>query len=159
MGCLASRSSAYPQRELENLSRELFEDAFSRRISRREALSDVVRVAGSAALSFIAGGLIGYLFAPSREEVITKTITKTAYMTETKTVTQIITSIKTVTETYTTTKTERPEISIQVQVGKSYNATAKDYEIGLKVIAPELDSLKAYYENASTSGVLSLIHI
>ena len=112
---MASRSSAYPQRELENLSRELLEDAFSRRISRREALSDVVRVAGSAALSFVAGGLIGYLFAPSREEVITKTIT----------------SIKTVTETYTTTKTERPEISIQVQVGKSYNATAKDYELSL----------------------------
>ncbi|RLI16817.1 hypothetical protein DRO49_04445 [Candidatus Bathyarchaeota archaeon] len=93
---------------MENLSRELFEDAFSRRISRREALSDVVRVAGPAALSFIAGGLIGYLFAPSREEVVTKTITKTAYKTETKTVTQTITSIKTVTETYTTTKTERP---------------------------------------------------
>ncbi|RLI73319.1 hypothetical protein DRP04_15920, partial [Archaeoglobales archaeon] len=61
---------------------------------------------------------------------------------------------KTVTKTYTTTKTERPEIKIEVQVGKSYNVTAKDYEIGLKVIAPELDSLKAYYENASTSGVI-----
>ena len=151
---MASRSSAYPQRELENLSRELLEDAFSRRISRREALSDVVRVAGSAALSFIAGGLIGYLFAPSREEVITKTITKTAYKTETKTVTQTITSIKTVTETYTSTKTERPEINIEVQVGKIYNATAKDYEIGLKVIGSELDSLRAYYENVSIKGVI-----
>ena len=155
---MASRSSVYPQRELENLSRELFEDAFSRRISRREALSDVVRVAGVAALSFVAGGLIGYLFAPRREEVITKTITKTTYKTETKTVTQTITSIKTVTETYTTTytttKTERPEINIQVQVGKSYNATAKDYEIGLKVVSPELDSLRAYYENASIKGVI-----
>ncbi|MCD6429582.1 hypothetical protein J7L09_02740 [bacterium] len=136
------------------MSREFFDDAFSQRISRREALSDVVRVAGSAALSFIAGGLIGYLFAPRREELITKTITKTAYKTEIKTVTQTITSIKTVTETYRTTKTERPEINIEVQVGKSYNSTAKDYEIGLKVIAPELDSLKAYYENASTSGVI-----
>jgi len=153
---LASISSAYPQRELENLSRELFDDAFSRRISRREALSDVVRVAGAAALSFIAGGLIGYLFAPRKEEIITetKTITKTAYQTETQTVTKTITSTKTITETYTTTKTEKPQINIEVQVGKGYNTTVKDYEIGLKVIAPELDSLKACYENASSNGVI-----
>jgi len=39
-------------------------------------------------------------------------------------------------------------------VGKSYNPNAKDYVIGLKIVSPELDYLKAYYENASISGVL-----
>ena len=140
------------------LSRGLFEGGLNQRIPRRKAVSDLAKVAGAVALSFVAGGLIGYLFAPKREEIATKTktlaSTSTIYKTETQTVTQTITSAKTVTKTHTATKTEKPEINIQVQVGKSYNAAAKDYEIGLKVIAPELDSLKAYYENASTSGII-----
>jgi hypothetical protein len=44
--------------------------------------------------------------------------------------------------------------NFQVKISKSYNPNAEDYEIGLKVIAPELDGLKAYYENASINGVL-----
>jgi hypothetical protein len=44
--------------------------------------------------------------------------------------------------------------NFQVKISKSYNPHAEDYEIGLKVIAPELDDLKAYYENASIKGVL-----
>ena len=44
--------------------------------------------------------------------------------------------------------------NFQVKISKSYNPHAEDYEIGLKVIAPELDDLKAYYENASINGVL-----
>jgi len=43
------------------------------RISRREALSGLAKVAGATALSFVAGGLMGYLFAPRRERVITST--------------------------------------------------------------------------------------
>ena len=59
-------------------------------------------------------------------------------------------------KTYTTTKTEGPEIRIEVEVGKSYNAAVRDYEVDLKVIGPELDSLKAYYGNASIGGVLDM---
>ena len=156
VGCLASRFSADPKGRLRDLSKEFFGDALGRGVSRREALGNLARLAGAAALGFVAGGLVGYLFAPRRGEVVTKTVEKTAYKTETiiQTVTQTITSIKTVTETYTTTKTEKPEIEIEVQVGKSYNAAAKDYEVGLKVVAPELDSLKAYYENAGIKGVI-----
>jgi hypothetical protein len=44
--------------------------------------------------------------------------------------------------------------NFQVKISKSYNPRAENYEIGLKVIAPELDDLKAYYENASIQGVL-----
>jgi len=145
------------QKRLDDLAKELFENSLNQKISRRQALSNLAKIAGAAALSFVAGGLIGYLFAPKKEKVITETqtITKTVYKTETQTVTKTITSTKTITETYTTTKTEKPEIKIEVQVGKSYNATAKDYEIGLKVKTSELlDSIKAYYENASTNGMV-----
>jgi hypothetical protein len=45
-------------------------------------------------------------------------------------------------------------INFQVIISKSYNPHAEDYETGLKVIAPELDDLKVYYENASIQGVL-----
>ena len=55
----------------------------------------------------------------------------------------------------TITKTEKPEIDVEVKVAKGYNAAAKDYEIELKVKVSELlDDIKAYYENASVSGVL-----
>ena len=144
------------EKGLRKLTEQLFDSTLNQRISRRRALSNLAKITGAAALSFVAGGLIGYSFAPRKEKAITqtKTLTETVYKTETKTVIQSLTSTKTVTKTYTTTKTERPEIKIEVQVGKSYNAATKDYEIGLKVIAPELDSLKAYYENASTSGII-----
>ena len=57
--------------------------------------------------------------------------------------------------TETFTKTVRPTISVEVQVGKSYNVTARDYEVGLRISSSEaLSGLKAYYENASISGVL-----
>jgi len=137
---------------LRRLTEHLFNSTLDKRIPRRRALSDLIRIAGAAALSFVVGGVIGYLFVPRKEEKITKTITLTK--TETRTVTKTFTSTKTITETYTTTKTEISEINIQVQVGKSYNTTAKDYEIGLKVVSPELDSLKAYYENASVNGII-----
>jgi len=145
----------YLDREkLDCLSKELFESTLNERIPRREAVSNLAKVAGAVALSFAAGGLIGYLFAPKREEITTKTKTLASTSTIYETETQTITSTKTVTETHTATKTEKPEIKIEVQVGKSYNATAKDYEIGLKVVGPEVDSLKAYYENASINGII-----
>ena len=142
-------------RRLGDLSNELFENTLNQKIPRREALSDLAKIAGATALSFVAGGLIGYLLASVKEKTVTETkiIAKTKY--KTKTVTQTSTSTKTITETYTTTKTEKPEINIEVQVGKSYSAAAKDYEIGLRVKASELlDGIRAYYENASTSGVV-----
>ena len=152
------RSSTDPRRKLRDLSKELFENGLNERIPRRRALSNLTRMAGAAALSLVIGGLIGYLSAHGKEEIVTETetLTSTVYETETETVTrtQTLTSTKTVTETYTTTKTERPEINIQVQVVKGYNSTAKDYEVCLKVVGPELDSLKACYENASVSGVI-----
>jgi len=142
-------------RRLGDLSNELFENTLNQKIPRREALSDLAKIAGATALSFVAGGLIGYLLASVKEKTVTETkiIAKTKY--KTKTVTQTSTSTKTITETYTTTKTEKPEINIEVQVGKSYSVAAKDYEIGLRVKASELlDGIRAYYENASTSGVV-----
>ena len=126
----------------------------NQRISRRKALSDLTKIAGAAALSFSIGGLAGYLLGSKFRETVTKTVVSTSTLTIYKTETQTVTSTKTITRTYTTTKTERPEIRIEVEVGKSYNATVRDYEVGLKVVGPELDSLKAYYENASISGVL-----
>ena len=157
MGCLASGFSDDHQRRLNDLSGRLYENALNQRASRREALGNLAKIAGVTALSFVAGGLVGYLFAPRREGAITQTknITKTVYKTKTQTITKTITSTKTITETYTTTKTEKPEINIEVQVGKSYSAAAKDYEIGLRVKASELlDGIRAYYENASTSGIV-----
>jgi len=133
------------------VSKDFSESSSSRRISRRDALA---MVAGAAGL--LVGGLIGYSIASRREitKTLTETLTETVYRTETRTVTQILTSTETLTETYTTTKTERPEIRIEVEVGKSYNATAGDYEVGLKVAGPELDYLAAFYENASVKGVI-----
>jgi len=124
--------------------------SLNQRISRRKALSDLTKIAGAAALSFSVGGLAGYLLASRFSEATTKTVISTSTLTIYKTETQTITSTKTIMRTYTTTKTERPEIRIEVKVGKSYNAAVRDYEVGLKVIGPELDSLKAYYENAGT---------
>ena len=124
----------------------------NQRISRRKALSDLTKIAGAAALSFSVGGLAGYLLGSRFREAVTKTVVSTSTLTIYKTETQTVTSTKTITRMYT--KTERPEIRIEVEVGKSYNATVRDYEVGLKVIGPELDSLKAYYENASIGGVL-----
>ena len=94
--------------------------------------------------------MAGYLLASRFSEAATKTVISTLTLTIYRTETQTITSTKTIMRTYTTTKTERPEIRIEVKVGKSYNAAVRDYEVGLKVIGPELDSLKAYYENAGT---------
>lgn len=142
---------------LGRLSGELFENALNQKISRRCALSNLAKVAGAAALSFAAGGLMGYLLALQKERITTETKTLTSSLTiyRTETITQMVTSTETVTETYTTTKTERPEIEVEVRVGKSYDAAARDYEIGLEVKASEpLDGIKAYYENASVSGVL-----
>ena len=79
------------------------------RISRREALSGLAKVAGAAALSFVAGGLMGYLFAPRRERVITRTSYGT--LTLTKILTRTITSTKTVTFTETQTVTQTTTIS------------------------------------------------
>ena len=126
----------------------------NQRISRRKALSDLTKIAGAAALSFSVGGLAGYLLGSRFSEAVTKTVVSTSTLTFYKTETQTITSTKTIMMTYTTTKTERPEIRIEVEVGKSYNAAVRDYEVGLKVIGPELDSLKAYYENASIGGII-----
>ena len=81
------------------------------RISRREALSGLAKVAGAAALSFVAGGLMGYLFAPRREEVITSTETSYGTLTLTKILTRTITSTKTVTFTETQTVTQTTTIS------------------------------------------------
>ena len=133
--------------------RRPIQTGLNRGVSRRIALSSLVKIVGLAASSFVAGGLIGYWLGPGERRVITetKTAVKTAY--ETKTETATVTSTETVTETFT--KTVRPTISVEVQVGKSYNVTARDYEVGLRISSSEaLSGLKAYYENASISGVL-----
>ena len=122
--------------------------SLNQRISRRKALSDLTKIAGAAALSFSVGGLAGYSLASRFSEAVTETVVSTSTLTIYKTETQTVTSTKTIMKTYTTTQTEGPEIRIEVEVGKSYNAAVRDYEVGLKVIGPELDSLKAYYENA-----------
>ena len=94
----------------------LFERVLDLRFSRRKALSNLAKLAGATALSFIAGGLIGYSFSP-RKGIIstiteTKTFTKTVYLTQTLTATK--------TETVTRTVTEKPTIIIEAKIGKAY---------------------------------------
>jgi|GEM_PF-5559440 len=148
------------QNKLNDLAKELFENNLNQRISRREALSSLAKITGAAALSFFAGGLIGYLFAPKKEEIITetKTVTETDTKTEykTETVTQTITSTKTITETYTTTKTEKPSIVINAEIGKGYAESASDVEIITRVYTDQkLDRISGKYWNASIKGKLN----
>jgi hypothetical protein len=137
------------QEELKGLKNELYCLA-NKKMSRREALSTASKIAIAGAGTSLLGGLFGYFLGSSSKKEVTKTLTETEYVTITRTETET----QTLTKTVTTTKTETPIINIQVKIGKSYNPIAKDYAIGIKVISPELDHLKAYYENASFSGVL-----
>ena len=124
-----------------------------KRSSRREFLW----LAGGVVLGFLGGGIAGYLSKQGESEIVTKTLTETVFSTRTLTQTETLTATETITQTRTVTitKTEKPEIDVEVKVAKGYNAAAKDYEIELKVKASEpLDDIKAYYENASVSGVL-----
>jgi hypothetical protein len=52
------------------------------------------------------------------------------------------------------TITETPTISVEVNVGKSYNPGTKDYVVGVKVISPELDNLVAHFKNSSIEKML-----
>ena len=125
-----------------------------KRSSRREFLW----LAGGVVLGFLGGGIAGYLSKQEELGIVTKTLTETVFSTRTLTQTETLAATETITQTRTVTitKTEKPVIDVEVKVAKGYNAAAKDYEIELKVKASEpLDDIKAYYENASVSGVLN----
>ena len=59
--------------------RRPIQTSLNRGVSRRVALSSMVKIVGLAASSFVAGGLIGYWLGPGERRVITetKTIVKT----------------------------------------------------------------------------------
>ena len=143
------------ENRLRRLTEQLFDSTLNQRISRRKALSDLARIAGTAALSFVAGGLIGYLLAPRKEEKITKTITKTKTAYSTKTITETQTFTQTQTVTKTVTKTESLEIKIEPSIG--YNATKKDLEAELKIESDDrLDKLSIEYSNPNLSDSIVL---
>ena len=130
----------------------LFERVLDLRFSRRRALSNLAKLAGATALSFIAGGLIGYSFSPRKGIMSTitetKTFTKTVYLTQTLTATK--------TETVTRTITEKPTIIIEAKIGKAYVKSASDVEISIKLYTDEkFDSIKGRYWNSSIGGELN----
>jgi hypothetical protein len=143
------------QEELKHLVDELYEIA-NKKISRREALSTASKIAIAATAASLAAGFAGYFLGSSLKKEVTRTLTETNYETRTETITE--TETRTEIKYITTTRTETPIINIEVKVGKSYNPSIKDYEIGIKVTSRDLDALDnlvAYFRNLSSEKVLN----
>jgi hypothetical protein len=102
-----------------------------KRISRREALSTASKIAIAATAASLAAGSAGYFLGSSLKKEVTRTLTET------------------------------PITNIEAKVGKSYNQSIKDYEVGIKLTSRDsrdldaLDNLVAYFRNSSTEKVLN----